>query len=82
MVFLYYVSKKNKQNYLKRLETDVEFAILFIASEIIGAMEIISIFLLPIVFFELSIVSVVIYFLIWDFSILFIAWPLKTAWVI
>ena len=44
MVFLYYVRKKNKQNYLKRLETDVEFAILFIASEIIGASEIISIF--------------------------------------
>ena len=43
MVFLYYVRKKNKQNYLKRLETDVEFAILFIASEIIGAREIISI---------------------------------------
>jgi len=42
-VFLYYVCKKNKQNYLKRLETEVEFAILFIASEIIGAREIISI---------------------------------------
>ena len=43
--FLYYVMNKNKQNYLKRLETEVEFAILFIASEIIGAIEIISIFL-------------------------------------
>ena len=42
MVFLYYVGKKNKQNYLKRLETDVEFAIRFMASEIIGAIEIIS----------------------------------------
>ena len=52
MVFLYYVCKKNKQNYLKRLETDVEFAILFIASEIIGAIEIISIFLLFLIFFE------------------------------
>ena len=37
-------SKKNKQNYLKRLETDVELAILFIASDIIGASEITSIF--------------------------------------
>ena len=55
MVFLYYVGKKNKQNYLKRLETDVEFAILFIASEIIGAIEIISILLLFAIFFELSI---------------------------
>jgi len=52
-VFLYYVRKKNKQNYLKRLETDVEFAILFIASEIIGAIEIISILLLFAIFFEL-----------------------------
>ena len=64
MVFLYYVGKKNKQNYSKRLETDVEFAILFIASEIIGAKERISIFLLLLIFFELSIVSVVISFLI------------------
>ena len=64
MVFLYYVDKKNKQNYLKRLETDVEFAILFIASEIIGAIEIISIFLLFLIFFVLSIVSVVINFFI------------------
>ena len=64
MVFLYYVLKENKQNYLKRLETDVEFAILFIASEIIGANEIISIFLDPLIFLELSIVSVVINFLI------------------
>ena len=64
MVFLYYVRNKNKLNYLKRLETDVEFAILFIASEIIGAIEIISIFLLFAIFFELSIVSVVINFLI------------------
>ena len=63
---LYYVCKKNKQNYLKRLETDVEFAILFIASEIIGAIEIISIFLLPLIFLELSIVSVVINFLIYQ----------------
>ena len=42
-MFLYYVWKKNKQNYLKRLETDVELAILFMASDIIGAREIISI---------------------------------------
>jgi len=49
------------------------------ASEIIGASEIISIFLLFPTFFELSIVSVVINFLIKDFSILFIASPLNTA---
>ena len=63
-MFLYYVGKKTRENYLKRLETDVEFAILFIASEIIGASEIISIFLLFIILFELSIVSVVINFFI------------------
>ena len=82
MVFLYYVRKKNKQNYLKRLETDVEFEILFIASEIIGAREIICIFLLFPIFFELSIVSVVISFLMCDFSILPTAEPLSTACVI
>ena len=71
--------KKNKQNYLKRLETDVEFAILFIASDIIGAIEIISIFLLLLIFLELSMVSVVINFFMFDFSIFSTAKPLKTA---
>ena len=54
----------NQGIYLNKSETDVEFEILFIASEIIGAREIISIFLLFITFLELSIVSVVINFLI------------------
>ena len=67
---------------MKRLETEVEFEILFIASEIIGAIEITSIFLLLVIFLELSIVSVVINFLILEFSILFTASPLKTACVI
>ena len=79
MVFLYYVWKKNKHNNLKRLETDLEFAILLIDSEIIGAIEIISIFLAFPIFFELSIVSVVINFFILDFSIFSTACPLKTA---
>ena len=43
---IYNRKTKKQANYLNKLETDVEFAILFIASDIIGASEIISIFLL------------------------------------
>ena len=64
---------------MKRLDTEVEFEILFIASDIIGAKEITSIFLLILIFLELSIVSVMTNFFICDFFILSMALPLNTA---
>ena len=63
---------------MKRLDTEVEFEILFIASDIIGAMEITSIFLLVLIFLALSIVSVIINFFICDFLILSKALLLNT----
>ena len=67
---------------MKRLDTEVEFEILFIASDIMGAKEITSIFLLILIFLELSIVSVMINFFICDSFILSTALPLHTACVI
>ena len=64
---------------MKRLDTEVEFEILFIASDIIGAIEITSIFLLVLIFLELSIVSVMTNFFICDFFIFSTALPLNTA---
>ena len=76
------LSKEIKQeNYLKRLETEVELEIRLIASAIMVAIDITSIFVIFLILFELSMLSVIINFLTEDFFILSTAFPLKTACV-
>ena len=48
-----------QENYLNRLETEVELEIRFIASANIEAIDITSIFVIFLIFFKLSIESVV-----------------------
>ena len=57
----------NQGNYLNKSETEVEFEILLIASAIKGEIDNTSTLLLPLIFFELSIVFVIISFFIFDF---------------
>ena len=66
-------------NYLNKLETEVEFEIRLIASDIKVDMDKTSIFEVFFIFCELSILSVTISFLIEEFLILSTALPLKTA---
>ena len=68
----------NQEIYLNKSDTDVEFEILFIASPIRPDMGKTSIFLTFLIFYELSIVSVITKFLITEFLIFFTASPLRT----
>ena len=64
---------------MNKSDTEVEFEILFIASAINDEIDNTSILLLFFIFRELSIVSVITNFFIFDFLILLAASPLKTA---
>ena len=68
----------NQGNYLNKSDTDVELEILFIASPIRFETGKTSIFLTFLVFWLLSIVSVITKFFITEFLIFLTASPLRT----
>ena len=72
----------NQDIYLNKSDTDVEFEILFIASPIRLEIGKTSIFLTFLVFWPLSIVSVMTKLLITEFFIFLTASPVNTPWVI
>jgi hypothetical protein len=71
-----------QEDYLNKLETEVELEIRFIASAIMEEIDTTRILLIFFNLFELSIESVTINFFTLDFIILSAALPLKTACVI
>ena len=64
---------------MNKSDTEFELAILLIASDIKDVIDKTSILLLFLILLELSIESVIISFLIFEFFIFFAASPLKTA---